>query len=102
VTVPPGGTVEWRERWWPLAGLGGLTWANENAAVHLGQTDVSLLVARPTRGTITLLAAATPVLTKPFKADPTTPLHWNFTAPAQPVRVQVMNEAGTILLDYQP
>src|SRR6185436_1835754 len=41
VMVPPGGTLEWRERWWPLAGLGGLTWANEHAAIYLDQTSVS-------------------------------------------------------------
>jgi len=102
VTVPPGGPIEWRERWWPLAGLGGLTWANEHAAIHLHQTSLSLLVSRPLGGTITVLAGETTVLTQPFTADPATPLRWEFAAPAQPVQVQVADESGTILLDYQP
>jgi hypothetical protein len=102
VMVSPGGTLEWRERWWPLAGLGGLTWANEHAAVHLGQTSVSLLASRPTRGTIRVLAGETSLLDEPFNADPTTPLHWDFVPPAQSVRIQLMDEAGSILLDYQP
>jgi hypothetical protein len=102
VTVPPGGVVEWRERWWPLAGLGGLTWANEHAAIHLGQTSVSLLVSRPIGGTITVLAGETAILSQSFTADPATPLRWNFAAAPEPVRVQLADEAGTILLDYQP
>ncbi len=102
VIVPPRGAVEWCERWWPLAGLGGLTWANENAAIHLGQAEVLLLAARPMRGTIRLLAGDASVLTQPFTADPATPLRWDFTAPAQPVHVEVTDERGTILLDYQP
>jgi hypothetical protein len=102
VTVPPGGAVEWRERWWPLAGLGGLTWANENVAIQVGQTDVSILVPHSIQGTITVSAADTPILTEPFHADPAVPLHWDFADPAQPVHVRLIDQAGTILLDYQP
>jgi hypothetical protein len=102
VTILPGGAVEWRERWWPLAGLGGLTWANQHAAIYLGQNEVSLLVARPLWGTIRLLAGETPILAETFTADPASPLRWRFTPPAQPVRVQLLDQAGAILLDYLP
>jgi hypothetical protein len=102
VTVAPGETIEWRERWWPLAGLGGLTWATENAAIYLGEAEVSLLVPHAVSGTITVLAGETPALNQPFTADPAAALHWSFTAPTQPVRVQVVDETGAILLDYQP
>lgn len=102
VTVPPGGVVEWRERWWPLAGLGGLTWANEHAALALGQSEVALLVSRPTRGTISVLAGETVLLSQPVNADPAAPARWPLAATAGPLRVQVADETGTILLDYQP
>ncbi|MCL4303756.1 MAG: DUF5107 domain-containing protein [Anaerolineae bacterium] len=102
VTVPPGGVVEWRERWWPLAGLGGLTWANEHAALALGQSEVALLVSRPTRGTISVLAGETVLLSQPVNAAPAAPARWPLAATAGPLRVQVADETGTILLDYQP
>jgi hypothetical protein len=102
VTVAPGGTIEWRERWWPLAGLGGLTWANEQAAIYLSQTGVSLLVPRAARGTITVLAGETTLLSQPFSAGPAAALHWSFTVPTRPVHVQIAEETGAILLDYQP
>ncbi|MBN1660809.1 MAG: DUF5107 domain-containing protein [Anaerolineae bacterium] len=35
VTIPPGGHVEWTETWYPVAGLGGLRYANALAALNL-------------------------------------------------------------------
>jgi hypothetical protein len=101
VAVAPGDTLTWQESWWPLAGLDGLTWANEHAAIYLGQSEVSLLVPRPTRGIITVLAGQTPILNEPFAADPAAPLRWDFSTPTQPIQVQLLAEDGTILLDYQ-
>ncbi|MGD8736260.1 MAG: DUF5107 domain-containing protein [Anaerolineae bacterium] len=35
VTLPAGGDLSWSETWYPVAGLGGLRFANETAALHL-------------------------------------------------------------------
>ena len=35
VTIPAGGYVEWTETWYPVAGLGGLRYANSLAALNL-------------------------------------------------------------------
>lgn len=34
-TLEPGATVSWTERWYPVSGMGGYNWANEEAAVRL-------------------------------------------------------------------
>ncbi len=103
--VPAGGTLAWQEQWWPLAGLGGLTWANQYAAIHVGQEGeeytLSLLAVRPTRGKIVLLSGQTPLLSEPFTADPAAPLQWHFPSSAEPTQVQFTDEAGNLLLDYK-
>jgi hypothetical protein len=33
--LEPGGRITWNEQWYPVAGLGGLTWANNQMALHL-------------------------------------------------------------------
>jgi hypothetical protein len=105
VQVPAGGAVAWQEQWWPLPGLGGLTWANAKAAIHLSQEDgqytLSLLASRPTQGKISVLAGATPLLNDTFTANPISASRWTFAALAQPSQIQVLDQAGAILLDYQ-
>jgi hypothetical protein len=106
VSVAPNAVVTWQESWWPLTGLGGLTWANQHAAIYLNQAadpyHLSLLVPRPTQGNLTVWAGETPVLNEAIMAGPAEPLQWDFSSPAQPVRVQLLAEDGTVLLDYQP
>ncbi len=105
VTVPAGESLQWQESWWPLAGLGGISWANEHAAIALHQnedeaeTTLSLLAARPLAGTLTVRAGDEPLLSEPFQADPSTPLSWNFTT-EQPVTIDITNTNNTILLTY--
>jgi uncharacterized repeat protein (TIGR01451 family) len=35
VTISPGHEINWRELWYPVAGIGGVSTANEHAALHL-------------------------------------------------------------------
>lgn len=59
VTVPAGGHLQWTETWYPIAGMGGLRFANETAALNLTargkQVHVSVAVARPWAGEAVLL-----------------------------------------------
>jgi hypothetical protein len=62
--LEPHTTISWQERWYPVAGLGSLTWANDQLALRLedngDQTRLRLAVTRPTlRGRILLLRRAT-------------------------------------------
>ena len=47
-----GASLNWVERWYPVAGLGSLTWANDRLALHLTDfgetTQLHLAVTRPT------------------------------------------------------
>jgi hypothetical protein len=106
IDLPPGETLQWQESWWPLAGLGGITWANRQAAIHVDQTgdtyELSLLVPRPRPGKVTVLAGRSPILTESFSADPAEPLHWDFSLSDTdtPIRVKLEDDSGTPLLNY--
>ncbi len=54
-----GQTLTWVERWYPVAGLGDLTWANGEIALHLtqtaGQTTLHLAPTRPLTNVRTIL-----------------------------------------------
>jgi hypothetical protein len=59
VTIPPGGHLQWTERWYPVAGLGGLRYANAVAALNVTVGDGSVLIglttARPWSGDAVLV-----------------------------------------------
>lgn len=50
--LEPHSSISWQERWYPVAGLGSLTWANDRLALRLedngDQTRLRLAVTRPT------------------------------------------------------
>lgn len=104
VTVPPGEVLQWQEEWWPLAGLGGLTWANEHTAVHFSRADnqytLSLLLSQPRQGKLAILGEQETILSSSFSASPAQPLRWQFTAAALPVQIQVIDSSNVTLLDY--
>jgi hypothetical protein len=59
VALPAGGSLQWTETWYPVAGLGGLRFANALAALNLGagggQAEVAVAVTRAWSGSLTLL-----------------------------------------------
>jgi len=59
VTVPAGGHLQWTEFWYPVAGLGGLGYANDTAALNLragqGQIQAAAQVVRPWSGEVVVL-----------------------------------------------
>jgi hypothetical protein len=58
VTIPAGGSLQWTETWYPVAGLGGLRCANETVAVNLsaggGQAVAAVAVPRAWSGNLVL------------------------------------------------
>ena len=103
VPVSAGDSLQWQESWWPLAGLGGITWANEHAALFVSQDNndynLSLAVAHPLKGAITILDGETTLLTEPFQTDPATPLYWSFSA-NEPVTIQITDNNHNPILEY--
>jgi hypothetical protein len=59
VTIPAGGSLQWTESWYPMAGLGGLRYANKAAALNLaagaGQARIGVAVTRAWSGAVVLL-----------------------------------------------
>jgi hypothetical protein len=59
VTIPAGGSLQWTETWYPVAGLGGLRYANSLAALNLaaggGQAQIAVAVTRAWSGDLVLL-----------------------------------------------
>jgi hypothetical protein len=45
VTIPAGGDLQWTETWFPVAGLGGLRYANGVAALNLSADDAQVRVS---------------------------------------------------------
>lgn len=104
ILMTGGQTLEWQEQWWPLAGLGGLTWANDRVAVHLTQTGevdtLTALFAQPTEGIVTFLNDDIPFETAPFSADPTQPLQWQLSPLGDTLQVEMTATTGEPLLQH--
>lgn len=104
VPIPAGATVQWQESWWPLPGLGGLTWATPDAAIHLtqaGQTyQLSLLAPRSTQGRLVVQTGPEVVVEEAISALPNTPLNWQFSAAGEPVQIRLLDANHNALLDY--
>lgn len=57
-TLPPGGSIGWQERWYSLNSLGGLSYANDEAALWLApggeEVQVGVFVTKPMVGQVVL------------------------------------------------
>jgi len=106
IMVPAGQTLGWQESWWPLAGLGGLTWATESAAIYLEQSaegeSLRALVSRPTGGVVTVRSGDTPLLSEVFWAEPASLLRWHIGPASQaPLEIEITDNNGLVLLHHQ-
>jgi hypothetical protein len=106
ITVPPGKSLSWQETWWPLAGLAGLTWATDSAAIDLTQTgdDVTLsaLVSRPLAGQVRVTGPDDAVLLdEPFDGQPQQALNWHFGAVEGPLSIELTDSSGHVLLNQE-
>lgn len=57
-SLQPGASVSWSERWYPVSGIGGYNWANEEAAIRLvpsgDSAEVTLATSWALNGTVVL------------------------------------------------
>lgn len=100
-----GASVSWRETWYPVHGLGDLTWANEDVAVDLrssgGELTLALHAVRPTRGDVLLLGDAGELDRRPFAAEPGEVVLLVFATeslPAEARSLQIVDDGGALLL----
>lgn len=105
ISVTSGSVLQWQESWWPLVGLGGVTWANHHAAIYLEGTDgvytLSVLTSQPRPLTVTVSTGKTPILTETFAADPALPWQGHFATAEKPVQIRLADEDNSTLLEYQ-
>jgi len=78
-TLEPGGSVAWTERWYPVSGIGGYNWANEEAAILLAPSgesaDVAVATSRALNGTVVLRRGGAEVQRWEAEIAPGRPFH---------------------------
>lgn len=106
--LAPGGQIQWREVWYPVAGIGGLTFANEIAALSVQRNEqhlaVSLYATRPLDGVLVYLVDEEVREHLPLQARPDAPYQGAFDTKAVPdgaATIQLQDSAGRVLLTYQ-
>ncbi len=76
--LAPGDEVTWSETWYPVAGIGGVTYANGNGALALvpgnGRLKVSLFPTAAVRGRLTLSLPGAEAIVRDVTLDPAQPL----------------------------
>ncbi|MEM7031198.1 MAG: DUF5107 domain-containing protein [Chloroflexota bacterium] len=102
--VQPAQTVGWQERWWPFSGLGGLTWANDRAAIHLttkgAHIECSVMTPRPTQGRLIVRSGETTLLDIPFMSAPDQTLTESVSFSSGPLQLTLIDETGQIILQH--
>jgi hypothetical protein len=109
VSIPAGGRLEWTETWYPLAGLGGLSYANADAALYLsaanGQVQMAAAVTRPWSGQAVLLLDGQERWRETVSLTPGQPLRHSLAAssglPAQGRLIwQLVDSHGKVTAEY--
>ena len=104
IQLAPGGDIQWRETWWPLAGLGGLTQANDRVAFNLLEgSTLRILSAQPGPATLLFSADGIEFSRESVTLSPARPIERAIPASTtgSPVRIQVVAPDGAMLADYQ-
>lgn len=103
--LPPGESVAWRETWYPVAGMGDLTAANELVALNVDVAGAAVNVAvhavHPIEVDVVLLDRNSGELARtPVALAPATTAHVTWqraTLAARPASVRVENTQGLVL-----
>jgi hypothetical protein len=105
--LPPNGEISWREVWYPVAGIGALSAANELVALAVKpQTDelaIALYATRPLDGQLVYLVDGAAVASLPFQAQPDAPYRGRLPIAGKmsgTVTLEVQDSAGRPLLSY--
>ena len=109
VALAAGESVQWRETWYGVHGIGGITQANEHGALTWqqsgGDLEVGFYPTRAVSGDVVVLADGRPVVRQPFAAQPDAPFVTRLSLnengdvpPGASLTVQVQDKAGVPLL----
>jgi Domain of unknown function (DUF5107) len=108
--LPPGGEITWDETWYPVAGIGGVTYATRDGAVNLEPEGAGLRVAvfptAPVRGRLAVTLPGMPSIVRDVEISPAVPFNevipYSGSVPAQGEVILALTDAqGTPVLSYR-
>lgn len=109
-TVPAGGSVSWIETWYPVADIGGVSYASAAGALSLapdgGGLRVGLFPVTPVRGELRITLPGVAPIVRPADISPAQPFNEVIAlppaAPAQgQVNVTLVNTQGQAVFEYR-
>ncbi len=102
IPLAPGETIEWRETWWPVAGLAGLTFANESVAFNLlNGSRLRILSSQETTLTLVALSHETELLRVPLALNPIQPIEFQLPETGgSPIQIRLVTSNGDLVADY--
>ena len=103
-----GDTTSWQETWFPVAGIGGVSYADGNGAVHLRKTmyglEVGVFPIRSVAGRLLVAVDGQPILEEDVTVGPAQPFHRVLPASGLPatgtVSVTLFDADSKPVLDY--
>lgn len=107
-TLAAGATYTWQETWFPVAGIGGVSYADGGGAVHMTTQDDQLTVAvfpvRAVTGRIQVTLDDQPVLDEAVSISPVQPWRHTLTIPGglsgRRVAVTLFDQSGAQVINY--
>lgn len=104
-----GDRYTWQETWFPVAGIGGVSYADGSGAVHLTRGGDSLALGvfpvRAVAGRILVTVDGQAVLDEPVAIDPAQPWRRDLATPGMAassrVAVQLLDQSGAPVLNYE-
>jgi hypothetical protein len=108
--LAPGGEVGWTETWYPVAGIGGVTYAEASGAMRVEgqgkQLSLGVFPTRPISGTVTVSLAGTQILSLPVDLAPDRPVMQAFEYTGSDVSdaeivVTLSDQEETEILQYR-
>jgi hypothetical protein len=104
-TIQPGQMITWEESWYPVSGIGGLNWANDQMAAALrvsgGTVTVGLYAPAETQARLVLRQGGSMVQAWDISAGPDRPFHAVYAGSGGAWDLQVW-QGGTLLGQVQP
>lgn len=110
--LPAGGSVTWREVWYPVQSIGDLVFANEAAAINVQAVEegwrAGFYPTRPMDGTLSVHMGEQELASAAIQASPDAPFRGLIVAPAQlvdparenEIQIRFEDSAGRAILEY--
>ncbi|MEA3336049.1 MAG: DUF5107 domain-containing protein [Chloroflexota bacterium] len=107
-TLPAGATYTWQETWYPVAGIGGITYADRGGALHVGgshgRLEIGVFPVREIAGKLLVTLDDQIVFEKSTQLSPASPFHQDLPVErlvgGRQVSVTLFDQDGEAVLHY--